>query len=126
MKNGATILHGNRNLTDGLWDVELKPPSHFANSLTINNVQKLNVIIAKSTSLSELIQFYQSCCFSPSKATLLQAAQNGNFITWPGLSPHNIITHYKMTMTTAKGHLNQEQKNLQSTKQLYLSNGETF
>jgi hypothetical protein len=125
-KNSTTILHGNQNLTDGLWDMELKLPSHFANLLTINNAQKLNVVFSKSTSLTELIKFYQGCCFSPSKATLLRAAQNGNFITWPVSSPHNIIKYYKMTMAMAKGHLNQERKNLQSTKQLFPSNEEAF
>ena len=34
-KNGATILHGNRNLTDGLWDVELNHPHIF--QITNNN-----------------------------------------------------------------------------------------
>ena len=114
-KNGTTILHGNQNLTDRLWDVELNPTTNLVNLVTIHTLPRLHVIISKSTSLTELIQFYQVCFFYPSKSTLMRAAQHGNFITWLGLNPHNIAKHFTMTMATAKGHLNQEQKNLQST-----------
>ena len=58
----------------------------------------------------------------------MRAAQHGNFITWPGLTPHNIAKHFTMTMATAKGHLNHEQKiyNLQSTKQIPTPGEEAF
>ena len=74
------------------------------------------VTINKSTTASDLIQFYQGCFFSPSKSTFLQAAKNGNFVAWQGLTMLNINKHYTPTVFTAKVHLDQERKNLQSTK----------
>ena len=62
------------------------------------------------------MEYFQGCCFSPTKATFLQAVRNGNFITWPGLSSKTVEKFYKPTVFTAKGHMNQERQNLQSTK----------
>ena len=104
-KHGNLILEGTRNKQDGLWDINLKQSIH-----------KANIVIQKHTKTSELIEFYQGCLFSPTKSTLLHAAKQGNFIAWRGLTPQNIQKYYKPTIFTAKGHLNQERKNLQSTK----------
>ena len=76
----------------------------------------MNVIIKKDTTTKELIQYFQGCCFSPTKSTFFKAVANGNFITWPGLTTHALSKHYKRNVFVAKGHLNQERANLQSTK----------
>lgn len=56
-KNNKLILKGNRNLKDNLWDIPLpQPAEHHA-----------NVIICKDKPIKELIQYYQGCCFSPTK-----------------------------------------------------------
>ena len=47
----------------------------------------------------------------------MKAVKNGNFQTWPGLSPELITKHLKPTIATQFGHLNQERQNLQSTQQ---------
>ena len=78
-----------------------------------------NVIIKKDTTNSELIPYLQGCCFSPSKSTFLKAVKHGNFLTWPGLTPSNVEKYYENNIFVAKGHLNQERKNLQSTKLLH-------
>ena len=49
------------------------------------------------------------------KSTLLNAIANKNFIIWPGLST-KLIRKMVLPTATAKGHLDQERKNLQSTK----------
>ena len=46
----------------------------------------------------------------------MQAIKNGNFHTWPGLTADMVQKYYPITAATAKGHLDQEQKNLRSTK----------
>ena len=119
-KNKQVVLHGDRNLEDKLWDIKF---DQFGNHIRASTHQHnesdlhcLNVIIPKDLSISKLIQFYQGCLFSPAKSTLLKAVNNNNFITWPGLTPTNVQKYYKDTVYTAKGHLNQEKQNIQSTK----------
>ena len=118
-KHNKEILRGHRNFRDRLWDVNINPASaqHHtsANQLPINTA---NVIIRKETTIRELIQYFQGCCFSPTKSTFLQAVKNGNFITWPGLTATAVEKHYKRTIYVAKGHLNQERQGLQSTKEI--------
>ena len=46
-----------------------------------------------------------------------KAIRNGNFITWLGIDKINFNSLLKTTLATAKGHLDQERENLQSTKQ---------
>jgi hypothetical protein len=41
--------------------------------------------------------------------------KNGNFITWPGIDTLSVDAHLPKSVATAQGHLDQEQKNLQST-----------
>ena len=120
-KNGTVVLQGYRNYNDKLWDIpfnkqgqhilppSLPPPTTF-------HQQFANVIIPKDLSTAQLIEFYQACLFSPAKSTLLKAVKNGNFITWPSLSVENVNKYYKQTIYCAKGHLNQERQNTQSTK----------
>ena len=57
-----------------------------------------------------------ACAFPLSISTFLTAVKKGHFLTWPGLTPDLITKHLPPSVFTAKGHLNQEQKHLQSTK----------
>jgi len=109
-KNNKTIIKGKRNLTDGLWDVNIP-------SVDNTNVQKISVIIHKNTSKRDLVQFYHAACFSPSKATFIKAIRNGNFQSWPGLTTSLVRKFLDPTIATHFGHLNQERMNLQSTQQ---------
>jgi hypothetical protein len=47
---------------------------------------------------------------------LKTAINNGNFISWPGINTLSIDKHLPKSIDSAKGHLDQERKNLQSTK----------
>ena len=60
-KNNEIIISGLRNQKDGLWDVPIPQPS--------SPTKVANVIIKKDTTNSELIPYFQGCCFSPSKST---------------------------------------------------------
>jgi hypothetical protein len=53
--------------------------------------------------------------FSPTKSAILQAANDGHLITWPGLTEDAINKHLKVTPATAMGHLNQRRQNIRST-----------
>ena len=104
-KHGTLILKGNRNWTDGLWDVEIK-----------SQQQQLNVIVRKDTTKHDLAEYLHKCAFSPPLSTFNRAIKKGHFITWPGIEHVNFERIITNLVPTAKGHLDQERTNLQSTK----------
>ena len=107
-KDNNIVLQGPRNRLDGLWDITL--PSHPSK-------YTLNAIIRKDKTKFELIHYLHGVCWSPPVSTFRKAIKKGHFITWPGLSPHTtLLKHLTTTVATAKGHLDQERQNLQSTK----------
>ena len=55
-------------------------------------------------------------CRYPVKTTWSKAAKAGNFVGWPLLTKKNINKYYPETNETPKGHMNQQQKNVRSTK----------
>jgi hypothetical protein len=114
-KNNNRILKGDRNPTDGLWDITLQisPPSSSTLSLTLH---QSNAIIRKGRSKTSLVQYLHACCVSPVISTWKQAIKNGNFIMWPGINSLSIDAHLPKSIASAKGHLDQERKNLQSTR----------
>lgn len=77
---------------------------------------KSNIIIRRDKTKQELAQYLHACAFSPSISTFLSAIRKGHFLTWPGLITSLITRHLPPSPFTAKGHMNQEQKHLQSTK----------
>ena len=109
-KNKQKILQGKRNPNDRLWDipipVSIEPKQH-----------SMAVIIQKSKTKQDLIKFYHAACFSPSIPTFYKAVKNGNFQSWPGLTPELIIKYLQPLIATHYGHLKQERQNLQSTQQ---------
>ena len=116
-KNFELILHGVRNNTDGLWDI---PFPNINPSLTTKSNDKIqchtmNVITPKNQPTKHLIQYLHATLGSPSKSTLLHAIRNNHLIGWPGLTVKNVNKYLTETPATAKGHLDQHRKNLQST-----------
>ena len=70
----------------------------------------------KSQTKQDLARYLHASCWSPPISTFLRAIKNGNFLTWPGLTTQLITKHLPPSIATAKGHLDQESKNLQTTK----------
>ena len=77
-------------------------------------IQKANVIIRKNQTTKELANYLHAACGSPTISTFLKAIKDGFLLSWPGI---DLIKESDITpsLATAKGHLDQEQKNLQST-----------
>ena len=73
-------------------------------------------IITRDKTKAELIQYLHGFCISPTTRNLLNAINNGNFLTWPGLNNEQLLKHLPPRIETALGHMDQERKNLQSTK----------
>jgi hypothetical protein len=95
-KNQECILQGTRNRT--AMDYETF-------QLTRRRIQ----------SKPQLVQYLYACCGSPVVSTWKKTIRNGNFLTWPGIDDLSIDLHLPKSLPSAKGHLNQEGKNLQST-----------
>ena len=114
LKNGEVILSGHRNSTDGLWDV---PFNQYEN--------KINYIISRDKNKTELAQYFHGCAFSPVISTFQDCIRRGNFISWPGIDDLNFKKLIKTTEATIKGHMDQERKNLQSTKISFLPQSST-
>jgi hypothetical protein len=105
---GNAILKGTKDLSTGLWRINLRknePPSPIA---TANNVYELR-------STGALVNYLQKALFSPTKSALLHAVKKGHLITWPGLTEEAIHKHLKLTPATAMGHMNQKRQNIRST-----------
>ena len=74
------------------------------------------MIIRKDKRKSELAEYLHKCAFSPSLSTFQKTIRKGNFVTWPGINEINFKKFIINILPTAKGHLDQERANLQSTK----------
>jgi hypothetical protein len=116
-KNKMCVLSGTRNHTDSLWDIPLATTSPSL-SLAPTPVFAANAIIRKDMTKTALAQYLYGCCGSPVLSTWQRAIRNGNFVTWPGIDSFSIDKHLPKSIASAKGHLGQERKNLQSTKPL--------
>ena len=99
-----TVMTGSRNISDGLWDL----------SFPIN--QTMNYIIEKGRTLKDLAQYHHASLFSPKPSTLHAAQNNNQLITFPGINSINFAKHMPTSVSTSKGHLDQERSGLQSTK----------
>ena len=113
IKGNKIILTGKRNQTDGLWDVNLPD---IANNTQSYQRPVANIIIRKGQTQANLATYLHAVLGSPPISSFLQAIRNGNLIGWPGINaiqPNHIIK----TVATAKGHLEQTRKNLQTTKE---------
>ena len=107
-KHQNLIIRGTRNWTDGLWDVHVK---HKPNS-------QANIIVRKDTTKHNLAEYLHKCAFSPALSTFQRAIKQGHFLSWPGISEINFSKCVTNITPTAKGHLDQERANLQSTHKI--------
>jgi hypothetical protein len=69
-------------------------------------------------SIKQAIKWMHAVCGYPVKSTWIKAVKAGNFVGWPLLREKNINKYYPETDKTPKpkGHMNQQRKNVQSTK----------
>jgi hypothetical protein len=114
-KRNACVLSGTRNKIDGLWDIAL-PISGTTSTSRPKAPLQLNATIRKDISKTNLVQYLHGCLGSPVVSTWKLAIAKGNFITWPGIDTLSIDAHLPKNIASAKGHMDQERKNLQSTR----------
>ena len=115
------VWHGGREPTTQLWVLPLCPKQadlpkihdivqaeaqlHYANNAYV------------TTSKAALIRYLHQALFSPTKATLLQAIQNNQLPTWPGLTADAVREYLPDTAPqTDKGHMKRNRKGIRSTR----------
>ena len=117
-KNNNLLLQGFRNNTDGLWDVLFPVLSKQTPNVKVDKTksQSINYIIQSDKCKLDLANYFHACCFSPCISTFTKAINNGNFLSWPGINSINFKKILNTTQATLKRHIEQERKNLQTTK----------
>jgi hypothetical protein len=103
---GETVLVGAR-IPPGLWQINLNykhTPHPQANGAYTNQLK------------SNAIKFLHAACFSPTTATWTKAIDQGFFQSVPLLTSHDVRRNLPKSMATAMGHLDQQRKNVRSTK----------
>jgi hypothetical protein len=121
--NNTPILQGYRDPM-GLWRIPIQHSHTFTSSRSIPQ-HSINSIIDERTQ-HELIQLLHATCFSPTKSTWIKAIKNNYFTTWPLVNDTIIQKYFRNSTATAKGHLDQQRKNIQSTKQLAAEDDNDF
>jgi hypothetical protein len=101
-------LSGPQDNTTGLWRINLKQPNKTIPDPIENNVYELR-------NTGALVHYLHKTLFSPTKAAMLQAVEDRNLITWPGLTEQAINKHLKLTPATVMGYMNQRLQNIRST-----------
>ena len=125
LKKEHCILSGNRNRSDGLWDINIQQTVPSSPS-TENPTNECNVIIRKNQPKQVLAQYLHACAGFPPVSTFVKAIQNGNFITWPGITDISFHKHLPKSIPTCKGHLDQERQHLQSTSSIDPNPNKTY
>jgi hypothetical protein len=101
-------LSGPRDVTTGLWRINLKQTNKTIPNPIENNVYELRHTGA-------LVHYLHKALFSPAKAAMLQEVKDVHLITWPGLTEDAINKHLKLTLATVMVHMNQRRQNIRST-----------
>ena len=115
MKDNDLIMHGPRNRTDDLWDIQL--PAHQRNIVQASPKSScLNYIITKDKTKTDLARYLHGTAFSPRISTFSKAIRNGNFVTWPGIEDLNFEKLIGTTTASELGHLDQERKKIAEYK----------
>jgi hypothetical protein len=95
--------------THGQWQPR-QPSKHAQSALhQANSIYDL-------PSTEQAIKWLHAVCGYPVKSTWMKAIKAGNFHGWPLLSATNVLKYYPETAETPKGHLNQNRRNVRSTK----------
>ena len=127
------ILEGKLDKTTELYmvDIPTNNPYKFPGGMnhaklatTATPITQARQITIRTVPL--LMQYYHKCLGAPPLGTLLQAADKGWLMSFPGLTATRIREHLAPTIETAKGHLRPQRQHVQSTSQNYRSKTHTI
>ena len=80
------------------------------------NVTEAAMGVYELPSTKEIVRFLHAVLGYPTQATLFTAAQHGNLVTFPGMTPQNISRHFPESDETQKGHMKQTKQGVRSMK----------
>ena len=116
IKDNAVILMGNRDPDTKLWVIDLNNAPTMMPMPGPNILQfAANSAIAKET-VAERISYLHWCAGSPSLSTWCKAIDSGFYRSWPQLTSKLVRKHMPTSLPMIKGHLDQQRKNIRSTK----------
>ena len=115
IKNNTVIIEGKRNC-QGLCDTPLASTNVQPEPKPQKKQELANGISRQRQIKVELAEYLLGSCFGPAKSTLIRAINKKHFTSRPGMTHGLINKHLPKSVGTAKGHLDQEATNLQSTK----------
>jgi hypothetical protein len=102
--NNQSVLEGTR-VPPGLWTINIGEPPQANATFSAP---------LKATAL----QHIHASLFSPATQTWVKAVANQHFATWPQFTTKEIKTLLPKSTATAMGHLDQQRKNIRSTKRI--------
>jgi len=100
---GETVLTGPRDPKSRLYHFDLQPAATCFGATT-------------GASPADLVAFSHATLFSPALSTLERAIAKGYVTGFPGLTNATLKRHPPQSIAMHKGHLDQERKNLRSTR----------
>ena len=107
-KHQEPVINGIHNHSTGLYEQCLPQ--------TNNQTTRQANATLPTKNLEEHIKYLHQCAFSPTPRTWMQAVRKGHFKTWPGVTVEAIQCYLPKSEATTMGHLDQQRKNIQSTK----------
>ena len=115
-KDNTVILQGKRDPSTKLWMVDLNCSPTTSPLPGPNVIQHAaNAAIAQET-VPERVAFLHWCAGSPQLSTWCKAIDAGFYRSWPGLTSKLVRKHMPQSTPMIKGHLDQQRKNIRSTK----------
>ena len=94
--------------TSVLTHIEYFISNHEAGE-TINNIYEI-------PSLACAVQYLHVATGFPTKATWIKSIHNGNYLTWPLLSIHNVNRHFPESKDIQKGHTHNQRQGVRLIK----------
>jgi hypothetical protein len=93
----------------GLWMVPLIDDTPISPGL---DIAEMAMSVYNLPSTKEVLRFLHAALGHPVKATVLTMAQHGNLITFPGMTPQNILQHFSELDETQKDHMKQTKQGI--------------
>jgi len=100
------IMSGHRTPATKLWNLDIQTPTASASANAASGTAKP----------AELVTFAHAAMFSPTVSTLTEALRRGYLPEFAGLTLERLQKYPPLSIPMIKGHLDQERKNLRSTK----------
>jgi hypothetical protein len=115
--NNFPVMQGHRCNSTKLWHIDTVYP---ATTVSDPPFQWAGGAIGANTA-AQLVAFAHASMFSPSLSTLAQALQKGYVHDMPGLTHETLRKYPPISIPMLKGHMDQQRKNLRSTKTMHPS-----